>query len=249
MIQTTDFTDIDGREDTTQTTALGTTQPSAMDMAPGELVGDFAVEDIKFPRLNFVQKSGNLSNDFDFGDIVLSKEHRLAGFANKGDEVSSPVELIIVSLRKFYQERTEYNSGIIPASFNSLAEVQGAGLTTRWGANGEKPTAEAVIDTRVLVKKPDDLISDAFPYDIDGMLWSPAGWFLARTAYKAAFTNVIGPKLAIELRVPGLLAGRWELRSQKVTKGDNTYVIPKLHLLPERNNKQFQDTIRELTAL
>jgi len=215
-------------------------------MSVGEVAGEFQPDEIKLPTINIVQKSGELADTFDFGDILLSKEYVLSSLPSKTDDrTNPPVELTVAAVRKMFQENLPYGSGVIPRRFGSLEEVRAEGLTLQWGLDDTPPSAIPVAELLVVVKKPENLTADAFPWEYEGEHYSPAKWFVAKSAYKNVMENAILRRSMIVLKLTGLMSGNWHLTAMKKTSNGNTWCVPVLSLLPERHSKEFIDWATE----
>jgi hypothetical protein len=84
------------------------------------IFGEFGSDDIKLPRLNLVNKVGDLSNLFTPGAWVLKKEHQLTDVV-KGEAGS--LKVIAVRLGVEYQESLPYDPNVRPRVF-ATAEKQ-----------------------------------------------------------------------------------------------------------------------------
>jgi hypothetical protein len=145
-----------------------------------EDVADIDFRDLQLPRINLVQKSGQLADQFDPGDICFMKEVVLP----------QPLEFLLIGFRKtsFVEKVNEGEEGTI---CHSEAEVVTCGGTTEWtdhNATG-KPLFQRYTTALVLIKAPDgvseELLAQYFPYEIQGSNWALAAWSLKGPSYTA----------------------------------------------------------------
>lgn len=198
----------------------------------GDDSDDVGVEDINLPRLNIVQKVGDLSNQFTEGDIVLNKESVILK-SPKTDKSNKGLRIVVCGFRKDrYAEKTV--GGAKGDIVDSEAEVFAKGATTDW--NESKATGKKLYQTLaeclVLIEKPDDVDDPAFSYFVEGKAYALAVWAQKGTAY----TN--GTKILRTARKAGWLKdefnpdgtqkvkrgyshGVWELRTELGQYGTN----------------------------
>jgi hypothetical protein len=215
-------------------------QSTAM-AAVGEVQGELSRSDIMLPRLQFIQSVGPLSREFTPGDIVLSKEVRIA-------QKDQNITLVVLSVKKYFQERFDKFelNGPRPLRFETEDEVRKAGLVLDWDfpKKGDRPTAEPLADVVVMIKKPEGNESPVFSIPIGGKLWSAALWTTQRTSYTRAAKRIFTAR-AVELSAGGLLSGVWSLMSHEATINGNLVFVPALTLIG-RNDAA---TIAEITAV
>lgn len=191
---------------TAQSTAVVTHQAAAND----DVQGDIDFSDIKLPRLNLVQRTGDLPERFEFGAFVLNKE------CNLGKEL----RFIALNIKKQYQEKTEYGSGAQGRVFNTREEVKADGgvFGFRDGEFSELAHIHLLVQMpEGLEKNPDSAsVIDLFIYEIDGKLWAPVVFSVGRSSY-TSFAKPLLTSRQFQLR-DGLWRGGWELTS-KINKG------------------------------
>lgn len=196
------------------TAAVVTAAPSSVvpHTAPSvdDVQGDIDFSDIKLPRLNLVQRTGDLPDRFDFGSFVLNKE------CNLGKEL----HMIALNIKKQYQEKTEYGSGTQGRVFNTREEVKADGGTFgfRDGEFSELAHIHLLVQMPEGLEKQPDAASviDLFIYEIDGKLWAPVVFSVGRSSYTALAKPLLTSR-QFQLR-DGLWRGGWELTS-KINKG------------------------------
>lgn len=192
-------------------------RPAATYGDDSERVG---VKDITLPRLNFVQKVGDLSNIFTPGDIVLNKESVVykAPTTNPVTKAitqnSPPLRLVVVGFRPDrYVEKTQ--GGVQGAIVDSPEQVVAGGGTISYdeaNATG-KPLFQQLAEALVLIEQPEGITDPAFSYVADGKRWAAALW-----AQKgSAFTN--GAKVFRTARKAGWLKDDVDASGQVVKRG------------------------------
>jgi hypothetical protein len=222
-----------GTQDMLPITALGT----------GQAGGDIDEGDIRLPRLELVYGVGELSENFDAGDIVYNKELLLA---TKGNQVF----MTVIKIRKYYMEDLPFdpNREEMARSFNTKEEVTAAGLWVDWNMNGQKkpPVAECA-DLMVMVECPEGMDDSLFPWvytDAAGKSTSltVAAWTVRKTSYTRVAKPVFSA-MAFGLR-DNLLAGRWCLHTERKKSGDFVTTLPVFRNIG-RNDEAFVTWMRQ----
>ena len=198
-------------QEETQTTAIST-------LRTGEITGDIDRSDISFPRLNVVQGIGNLSEIFAKGDIVYNKEVLLYSQA----ENDNPLEVTVLSFKKYYMESIPYDPDIFPEIYNTRKEVIAAGLSPDW-VGKIKPEVTKCADLMVVIKRPERADKLLFPFEYKGERYTLAMWTVSSTAYSKVATPVLSAS-SFSLRET-LLAGQWSLASA-MQKNKFTIAVP-----------------------
>lgn len=204
----------------------------------GNVSGDIDRRDIIIPQMAIAQNVGPLSRDFKGGDIVLNKETCVAS-------VGVPVNLTVLSIAKTYEERLPYDpNGPKPKQFRTLADVKAAGLSVEYAPGSRVPPgAREVATMLVLMEKPDDLVSSAFPFEHQAKKYAVARWIVRSTAYTRAAKQVFS-KSAIELRASGLISGAWALSTERESINGNWVFVPVLRLQPQLHDAAFTEFVK-----
>lgn len=193
--------------------------PTQTSSIPNGMQGEFESSDIRLPRLNLIQKMSDMVNSgFRPGDILYNKELAL----------NKPAEVVVVKVKKQYQQDLPYGGDVLPHVCDTLAEVREAGGTTEWG--GENHYSE-MAHLQLLVKAPDNLhaeYEDLFPYEVDGTSWAPAMFTVAKTAYKSAAKPVI--TAAFSTLRSGLGNGLWHLSGELKSNAMGSWFVPVMKL-------------------
>lgn len=179
------------------TSALTVPVPQAPVATPPAFFDDnnISFEDVIVPRLNIVQKVGDLSEIFNPGEIVLNQTTVVHVPVNKEKGVpgSGPLVIIPIGFKKtqFVEKVVGGGRGLF---VNTEAEVVAAGGTldykewdnSRNTANPKK-RFERYATCLLLVKRPDGILPDAehqtFTHIIDGEYYALALMGMKGTAY------------------------------------------------------------------
>lgn len=167
------------------------------------VLGDYIPEldDIVFPRLNIVQKVGDLSNSFEHGSILLAQNEILYtppvkdGKGKVTEAGTPPVEIVVMGFKKKrFIEKVPFDSGIRSRVFGSEQEVVKNGGTLSY-QEWELKKSEGIslfnpsVDCLVGIRKPDGVADQhelSFGYHVGDQRWAVALWQLTRTSYTAA---------------------------------------------------------------
>jgi hypothetical protein len=168
---------------------------------PTHMLGDYLpdIEEIQFPRLNIVQKVGELSNVWPHGAILLDRKTALfecSVVKPNGDIVTKgtpPLEVCVLGLKsKRFVERVE--GGGKGATAKSEEEVVKLGGTTsyqEWEAGKEDGVRyfQPYVEALLAVRKPahiNDTEETVFTYESEGHRLSLVLFGMKGTAYTAA---------------------------------------------------------------
>jgi hypothetical protein len=155
----------------------------------GAVVGDFGVEDIKFPELKIVQGSGKLSGTFSVGTVILDMDvlsYPPQDLKDKNQFMS--LRIIPVRIAKFYREtvsKEDQDNGVMSGLAFSEREVHANGGMIGYGVGKWR----AAGSQHLLVEKPENLPeqyadSPLFDTELDGKLYAPAKYYANGGAYK-----------------------------------------------------------------
>lgn len=214
-------------------------QPPA---APTLLLGDRLPEisDIQFPRINIVQKVGELSNAFPHGSIVFQRQLVLFELSIKngqGQVVAAgtpPLDVVVLGFKpKRYQEKVEWGSEERAVTVDSEEAVRANGGTISWQEWELKKDQglrlfTPMVDVLLGIKKPSH-VNDAngvtFSYQVGADNYALALWTLKGTAYTGAAKPWFTARAAGCLR-KGYSAFTWNLATILKNFGKNFAYIP-----------------------
>lgn len=223
------------------TTAVATVSKNVALGSPlpmGDTIPEF--EDIIFPRLNIVQKVGDLSNVFTHGAIVFDQTVVIYEPPTLKDGAvikpgTEPLDITVLGFKtKRFVERVD--GGKKGQICKTEADVVKAGGTLNYQEHELKKGSglrlfQTLSEALVVVFKPawvKDEGNAVFTYDVDGRPCALALWGMKGTAYthgaKAFFTaRGIGC-----LRKEGYPSWSWNLTTKLATTKGNSYFIPVL---------------------
>ena len=201
----------------------------------GQVEGEVDAGDIRLPRINLVQKSGELGDLFSPGSFVFNREIQLS-------DGKEPMELVALRIRKQYQEALEYDpDGPSPKVFNTSAEVREAGGHFNYDAKDEGGYYKEIAHILCLIEAPKNASEeqrDFFIYEHDGRNYALAMWTVTGGAYtavaKTLFTAAAG-----HLRA-GLHLGKWTIVSTKKSNGSCSWYVPAIRAAG-KTTPEFQE--------
>jgi hypothetical protein len=202
------------------TTSLATVPSAAVstERAPvsyGDDSDETGTNDIIIPRINIVQKVGDLSNIFTEGDIVFNKASVL--LKSPKPEAKNLGKFLRVVLCGFRKDRFVEKTvgGVLGKIVDSEAQVLALGGTTNW--NEAKATGRKLFQTLaeglLLIERPEGIDDPSFSFSADGKEYALAAYSMKGTAY----TN--GAKVFRTARKIGWLANSVNAQKQLVTRG------------------------------
>jgi hypothetical protein len=180
--------------------------------------GEISSADIRVPRINLVQKSGNLSNEFTPGLFLFEKTVPLA-------KVGDDVTFVPLRLKKYYQLKVEFGtSQDMPPKFNTMDEVRAFGGSLQYG--DEKYCVE-MADIMVAIAAPEDPSEEVlqhFPYNNGEANWALAMYTVGSSAYTSLAKRLITDSVGV-LRA-GLYTGLYNMHSEIRKTAQNSWYVP-----------------------
>lgn len=223
--------------DEIENTKLVTTQPEANalanishnDYADKGLIGDWSASDTKLPRINLVNKTGVLADQFSPGTWVLDKQHQISQIDPTDKKKGVALRVITLQMMKQYQENIPYDDreNTPVRMFSTAAQVRDAGGQVHWtrGANffSEIATVEFLIQAIEGLSEE----SESLFYNIasDGTRYTRAVATFASTSFSGVAVP-IATSLRTHLAACGLKGGQWDLGSLITTKADKSWWTP-----------------------
>lgn len=191
-------------------------------------------EDIRLPRINIVQKVGDLSNIFTPGEIVLNQQLVIHTPATKQAAGEPPLIFTVIGFRKKqYVEKTI--GGALGRMFDNEADVVRASGTLDWkefkaseGSANPKTLFQRLATALILIEKPaalEDADNINFPYDCDGKFYALALWSMKGTAYTHAAKHIFTARKIGHLR-SGYPTQAWSLTTKLEGFGGNFAHVP-----------------------
>ena len=202
--------------------------PTSLAPLGSEVVGEFGMDDVSFPRLQIAQGVGPLSDSFAKGDIVLEGEHKLAGMTTESKD-GGTVEFTVLRITKTFEEDIPFDSGELPRVASTKEEVLRLGGTTEWGRDeageGIKPSFKPCADALICIKGDADDKS-LYPYEFGDEVYTFAQWKIKGVAYTRAAKQII--TAATMYYRSGLKTGSFIMTTEKAVFGGNTVGVPRV---------------------
>lgn len=225
---------------------------TAVQKPSAQAMGDYipTADQIILPRINIVQGVGKLKDSFPQGAIVMSQQ--LTIFKQpvrnaQGEVTEAGSKPLIVTCCGFkpvrYVEMVQ--GGGRGAIYNTEAEVAANSGTLdyqTWNANKAtmkrfSPYTEGMF----LIEKPVDLVSESFPYVIDGKQHAIVLWALKGTAYTAACKRTLFTERQVGCLQKGGYPSMTFALSTKFEKwGENGAWIPVLLQLTKSSEERMK---------
>lgn len=181
--------------------------------------GEVGLDDVRLPRLNVVQKVGDLSEnpEFNFGDIVFDKDVVLA---HMGD----PLVITVLHMKNQFKEFVPYGSDIIPNIFDTRQEVLEAGGNFDFGSDGYY---ERIAHATLLLAAPEaEEENPLFSMSFDGKPYALALYTMQRTAYTSMAKEI--NTAAVNWAKDGIWKIKWSMFTEKRKNGANTFCVPRI---------------------
>jgi hypothetical protein len=203
------------------TLEVATAQNQSLAVTPSPLpdTGNITRDDILLPRVNLVQKSGKLCDDFPPGSFLFEKQVVIA-------KPSEGFFAVVLGHTKYYQEKVEYGSDDFGRRANTEDEVRNMGGTTTWGV-ADKPYFQPVADLLMAVKAPegaDEETLSLFPFEHKGEHYAIAVYTVASSAYTSLAKRIFTDSL-YTLKA-GLHLGEYHIKSELKRNAANSWYVP-----------------------
>ena len=209
----------------------------------GAATGEIGASDIQFPTLKIIQKMSDNPDKLDEGTIAL--DNSLIIQNEQGE-----ARMTILTYHKYFKEVLPFGAGI-PRTFESSEEAMAEGFTvarSKQDRESGRPLVEDAARAIVLIEKPENALDRSFPYEFDGVRYTPAIWWIQSTAYRNV-GKFISTKLQFELKGTGLLPAVFRLKTEAVKGTQGTYYVPRMALLNEERSAKFIEQVKEQIKL
>jgi len=208
-------------------TAIVVAAPVISDPDKG-LIGEWTSEDLRLPRLNLVNKSGELADNFTPGTWVVNREHAITTVNSENKNLGNPLTVIAATLSKQYQENTEFDPSTPRKMANTAQEVRElGGRVSR--EKGEGNFSE-LAHIELFVESPEGLSEEAaslFFYEFGGKKYGRFVYTASGGAFSAVAVTMASA-LKTYLMESGLIGGSWSLGSTLVKDSKNSWWKPVL---------------------
>ncbi len=258
--------------DSTTASATRTTRALAPMSASSGLIGEWDSGDVKFPALKLVQGSGQLSQTYNSGTVILGDDELLPPPDLKNPKPEHIFRFVPVTLEKQFRENLseeDSKSGAIARIVNSLSEVEALGGTTQW-IGDQRPSWGPSARILLLVERPDNLPGSGtdhpgFVLELGGKLYAPTVFYaggtswtnFAKPLFNAALTSLMVPERGADgaivktptgviRRQPYLPKSFWTWRTIKKTAGDYVVFTPEVRLHKEETSDEIRQFVESL---
>jgi hypothetical protein len=191
---------------------------AAPSRASAGISGEITQEDLKVPRVNLVQKSGQLCDSFAPGTFLFEKTIVLS---KHGESFTATA----LRFRKYYQEKVEFGtSNDMPAKADTAEQVRALGGSLIYGHDRY---FQEVADIMLAVKAPTDLDEEDrehFCYSDGTDDYGLAIYTIAASAYTS-----LGKRLVTDATLllrNGLWTGQYEIGSELRKNASNSWYVP-----------------------
>lgn len=222
-----------------ESSELVTTQPAALaapvKISSSGIEGEITTADVNTPRVNLVQKSGQLVDNFSPGSFLLVKEVVLA-------KPNESFKFTPLRLKKYYQLKVEFGtSQDMPPKFNTMQEVIDFGGSLQYG--DEKYCVE-MADILMAVEAPESADDQLFPYSDGTNNYALALYTVGSSSYTSLAKRLITDSVGL-LR-SGLYTGCYEIHSELRKNAVNSWYVPVAKFIGKHEDPEFFKNIAGL---
>jgi len=218
-------------------------------------------EDIILPRINIVQKVGDLSEIFSPGEIVLKQSLVIHTPAKAGVAGDPPLNITVLGFKKtqFAEKVVGGVMGILAHTEQEIVKHGGTLDYKEWAASEAAAKAgtgkalryfQRLATALCLVEKPAKLADEdhiEFPYECEGKYYALVLWSMKGTAYTHAAKVMFTARKIGHLR-SGYAKQSWGLTAKMEKFGDNFAAVPVLR--PGlKNSTAFQAFVLNVLGL
>ena len=221
-----------------ESSELVTTQSAiaaAVKVSASGIEGEITKDDVNTPRINLVQKSGQLVDSFSPGSFLLVKEFVLA-------KPNESFKFTPLRLKKYYQLKVEFGTTQdMPPKFNTMQEVIDFGGSLQYG--DEKYCVE-MADILMAVEAPEGADDQLFPYSDGKHNYALALYTVGSSSYTSLAKRLITDSVGL-LR-NGLYTGCYEIHSELRKNAMNSWYVPVAKFLGKHEDPEFFKNIAGL---
>lgn len=228
----------------------------------GGLSGEWGREHVKFPAMKIVQGSGPMSQLFKTGQLVLGDDVLL----KEPDPTSKPpyvptMRFIPLKLDLKWRENVSqeaYAAGTRQRIFNTKAEVEAVGGSTRWvgfGPTAVRPDFQESVTCLLLIEQPTGSEHPNFALEINGKYYAPCVYYATGSGFTRFAKPIFNSQLSLMIPTGKADAsGRiekaiyvpkriWNWETQKVQAGTNLIFAPSVKMTPEDTSAELRDVV------
>ncbi len=194
-----------------------------------EVQGELTQDDQERAYLSIVAKTGEMSNTFTPGDLVLNGEFVIGGPKN-------PVDLVPIMFEKLYQNDLHRDLKEFGKEVKSAVNVLDLGGIVEYRPSEDKTSRhfwKPIIKALFLVKKPEGVNPAAamfFPFEVNGEDYGVIG-YTART--KTAYNGIAIPLASVKRAGKSIRAKVYRLSTKGETWEDKSWIQPALRAIGE----------------
>ncbi len=208
----------------------------------GAIRGEFTSADIRLPRLQIVQGSGELSKKYNQGTLLYMDE--VLFDAVSPTQPPAVLKFIPIALRKQFRENVDpkQDPDARPRIVDTMEQVKQLGGWTEW-IGGVKPPFSPSAQISMLIEKPAKSQHGGFNIELDGRLFAPAIYFASGAGYRALAHPVFNAA-AYLLRENGklVLSKRyWRMSVVRQPAGAFTVFVPDAKVTGEETSPAIRE--------
>lgn len=181
------------------------------------LQGDWNISDINIPRVNLVQKMSPTSEDFKLGTFLFDKTIPVT------TEQTERAEIVVLTLKKYYEEDKAYGDGELPARFDTEQQAKDAGYFHKWDKTADQDALRYSERADAVLLLPVPL--EHAHYEHDGVGYVKGLLTLKGTSYKSCAKILATAFVNPSLDGKGYKV-KWEFGSQKMTSKSISWYVP-----------------------
>jgi hypothetical protein len=205
------------------------------------------LDDIVFPRINIVQKVGELSNTFNPGEIVYNQQLVLRA-AKKGEAPEpAPLRAVVIGFKpdQFVQKTTD-GSGEIVDSEQEVHELGGTLDYNEHNGPAKKPLFQRMSTALLVIEQPEGVDSLSFPHSHAGKNYAIVLWSLKGAAHTSGAKILKTEKKMGALREGGYRSGVIAVSTKlKDFRTGNSAWVPVIKVV-ERTTPEVREWITSL---
>lgn len=218
-------------------------EPQPLATAQPRSASKITRSDIILPRINLVQKTGKLCDDFAPGTFLFEKQIVLA---KPGEQFTA----VVIGDDKYFQEKVEFGSAEFGRRAEDEEEVRALGGTVMFGV-ADKPYFQSVADFLLVIEAPASVTPEQinqFPFlGPDGKHYAMAAYTVASSAYTSLAKRIFTDKL-FTLK-DGLHLAEYEIKSELKRHAANSWYVPVAGMPKRYNDPAKAKFFEELKSL
>jgi hypothetical protein len=196
-------------------TTLAVSAPST----PSGIEGEITAGDIRPPRINLVQKTGKLGDEFTPGAFVYDKAFPIT-------DGKKHFNATVLRFKKYYQQKLAFGeSQDMPLKFDTAAEVRAnGGQVSQYDAPDFYQEAADILFAIEAPANVDEEHMAFFPYVNEGKNYGLAVYTVTSSGFTSIGKRIITD--ATMLLRDGLWTGQYRIHSEKKTSAQNSWFVP-----------------------